>query len=51
LLAFIDETARQGFVPAAQQELLQVDADPASLLDRLAALARKATEADDYRSI
>ena len=51
LLGFIDETARQGFVPAEQQALLQVDADPASLLDRLAALARKATEADDYRAI
>ncbi len=51
LLGFIDETARQGFVPAAQQALLQVDADPASLLDRLAALARRATEADDYRAI
>ena len=51
LLGFIDETARQGFVPAAQQALLQVDADPAVLLQRLAVLAAQATTPDDYRSI
>ena len=48
LLGFLDETGRQGFVPTAQRELLQVDADPASLLGRLTALAGGANAADDY---
>ena len=51
LIGFIEETARQRFVPAAQQALLQIDTDPASLLDRLAALAGQATAPDDYRAI
>lgn len=48
LLGFLDETGRQGFVPTAQRELLQVDADPAALLGRLSALAGSANAADDY---
>ena len=48
LLRFLDETGRQGFVPTAQRELLQVDADPAALLGRLSALAGSANAADDY---
>jgi uncharacterized protein (TIGR00730 family) len=51
LLDFIGETGRQGFVPAAQRALLQVDDDPSALVDRLASLAGQATAPDDYRSI
>ena len=51
LLGFLDETGRQGFVPASQRELLQVDADPATLLDLLIKLAGQGTAPDDYRRI
>ena len=51
LISFIGETERQGFVPAAQRALLQVDDDPATLLERLAVLAGQATAPDDYRAI
>jgi uncharacterized protein (TIGR00730 family) len=51
LLAFIEETEHQGFVPPAQRALLQVDADAAALLARLSALAERASAPDDYRSI
>jgi uncharacterized protein (TIGR00730 family) len=51
LLAFIEETEYQGFVPPAQRALLQVDADAATLLARLSALAGQASAPDDYRSI
>jgi uncharacterized protein (TIGR00730 family) len=51
LLAFIEATERQGFVPPAQRALLQVDADAAALLARLSALAAQATAPDDYRAI
>jgi hypothetical protein len=51
LLAFIEDTERQGFVPPAQRALLQVDSDPVALLARLSVLARRATAPDDYRSI
>ena len=52
LLAFLDQSVAEGFVPVAQRELLQVDAGPEPLLDRLAALARPAPVAeDDYRQI
>ena len=51
LLGFLDETGRQGFVPDSQRELLQVDADPALLLDRLITLAGQGTAPDDYRRI
>ena len=51
LLAFLGETEKQGFVLPAQSRLLQVDAEAAPLLQRLAALAAQATEPDDYRQI
>ena len=51
LLDFIGETEQMGFVPAAQRSLLQVDEDAARLLERLTALARRASAPDDYRSI
>jgi uncharacterized protein (TIGR00730 family) len=51
LLAFIEETEKQGFVPPVQRALLQVDADAAALLARLSALAERASAPDDYRSI
>ena len=51
LLAFLDETGAQGFVPEAQRALLQVDSDAQRLLSRLAALARTADAPDDYRNI
>ena len=51
LLDFIETTGQQGFVPPAQRALLQVDADPAALLARLALLAGRATGPDDYRAI
>ena len=51
LLAFIDDTERQGFVPPAQSALLQVDTDAAALLARLSVLAGRAVAPDDYRSI
>lgn len=37
LLAFIDHTVAQGFADRQQAEMLIVDADPAALLDKLAA--------------
>jgi uncharacterized protein (TIGR00730 family) len=51
LLRFLQESVDRGFVPAAQHQLLQVSADPADLLDRLAALSRLAVAPDDYRQI
>lgn len=51
LLAFMAETVRQGFVSPPQHDLLQVDADPAALLDRISALMPLATAPDDYRRI
>lgn len=51
LLTFLRETEAQGFVPKAQRELLQVHADPSTLLHRLAAIAAKAEAPDDYRLI
>jgi uncharacterized protein (TIGR00730 family) len=51
LLAFLDLTGEQGFVPPAQRALLQVDVDPNALLSRLAASARGAGAPDDYRAI
>lgn len=50
LLAFLDRSVVQGFVPPAQRALLQVDSDADALLDRLAALAARAG-ADDYGQI
>ena len=51
LLSFLDVSVDDGFVAAPQRELLQVAADPAELLERLAAQARTATAPDDYRKI
>ena len=51
LLTFLRETEEHDFVPKAQRELLQVHADPSTLLQRIAALAAKAVAPDDYRLI
>ncbi len=51
LLEFLDQSVAHGFVPHAQRDLLQVRAEPVALLDRLAALARPAPGAEDYRQI
>jgi uncharacterized protein (TIGR00730 family) len=48
LLDFIGHAAQAGFVSAPQRGLLQVDARPAVLLDRMAGLARSAAAPDDY---
>jgi uncharacterized protein (TIGR00730 family) len=48
LLAFVAAMAGEGFVLPAQRELLQVDAQPQPLLQRLGKLAAGATEPDDY---
>lgn len=51
LLAFMQQSVVDGFVPAAQQQLLQVDNDATRLLDRLAKHAAQATVPDDYKRI
>ncbi len=51
LLAFMDQSVADGFVPPAQHQLLQVANDPVVLLDQLAKQARHATAPDDYRKI
>ena len=51
LLDFLHATGREGFVPAAQLELLQVAGEPDALLSRLDALAADATAPDDYQNI
>ncbi|WP_310738478.1 TIGR00730 family Rossman fold protein [Piscinibacter sp. HJYY11] len=51
LLAFLDQSVAQGFVPAAQRPLLQSSADAVDLLERLARDAKMATAPDDYRKI
>ena len=51
LLRFLEAAGRQGFIPPAQLALLQVGADISELLARLARLAVRATEPDDYRRI
>ncbi len=51
LLAFLRDIEEQGFVPAAQRELLQVQSDPTLLLKRIASLAATAHAPDDYRLI
>jgi uncharacterized protein (TIGR00730 family) len=50
LLAFLDASVEQGFVPPAQRELLQVDTDVQTLLDRLGRLASE-IGGEDYRQI
>lgn len=51
LLAFMQRTQDDGFVTAEQMAAIRVDADPARLLDALAADAARATQAEDYRRI
>lgn len=51
LLTFMQQTVVQGFVAAPQHALLEVDADPRALLDRIAAAMPLATAPDDYRHI
>ncbi len=51
LLAFLDESVVRGFVPLAQRQLLQVGADPETLLDRMAALAQPGRVVEQYRQI
>lgn len=51
LLRFMGDTVLQGFVSAPQHALLEVDADPGALLDRIGALMPLATAPDDYRRI
>ena len=48
LLAFMRHTLHAGFIDASQQAMLTVHADPATLLDRLAAEAGRAQQADDF---
>jgi uncharacterized protein (TIGR00730 family) len=48
LLDFASGMAEAGFVTPTQRELLQVDAMPAPLLQRLGGLARVADAPDDY---
>ena len=51
LLGFLRQSEAQGFMAAAQNELLQVDTDPIALVERLGVLAPLATAPDDYRQI
>ncbi|HEX3138638.1 MAG TPA: LOG family protein, partial [Rhizobacter sp.] len=51
LLSFMSQAVADGFVPPAQQLLLQAGSEPAELLDRLGAQALVATSPDDYRRI
>lgn len=48
LLAFVADMADAGFVQPEQRALLQVDAQPQALLQRLGRLAAGATAPDDY---
>jgi hypothetical protein len=51
LLAFMRHTVAEGFLDEAQNRVPQVAGDPVELLDRLAALARRASAPDDYSRI
>jgi uncharacterized protein (TIGR00730 family) len=51
MLGFLRHSETQGFMAAAQNALLQVDADPVALVERLGTLAPLATAPDDYRRI
>jgi uncharacterized protein (TIGR00730 family) len=51
LLAFLAHTRQAGFIDAGQQAMVAIDADPASLLDRLAADARHADRPEDFSRI
>ena len=51
LLAFMRRTLHAGFIDASQQAMLTVHDDPATLLDRLAAEAGRAQQADDFSQL
>lgn len=51
LLAFIAKAGRNGFVPGAQIDLLQVGTEAEDLLSRLATQASAATGPDDYERV
>jgi uncharacterized protein (TIGR00730 family) len=51
LLAFLKQSKIDGFMSAAQTELLLVDTEPARILDTLATAAKLATGPDDYSRI
>lgn len=51
LLAFLQHTVTRGFLREAHRAVLEVGVEPGELLERLAALARAATQPDDYRRI
>ena len=51
MLAFLRQSEAEGFMAAAQNQLLQVGDAPSALLNRLGALAALATAQDDYRRI
>lgn len=50
-LAMMQHAQSAGFVTAAQHQLLEVDSEPARLLDTLASLMPLARAVDDYRRI
>lgn len=50
-IAFMKQTTAAGFLSEPQLQTLQVDTDPAKLLDRLSLLAPQATAPDDYTRI
>jgi len=51
LLAFMDHSVAQGFLDPAQQAVVTVGTDPESLLQAVAAQARRATAPDDFTRI
>ena len=51
LMAFLQHGLHQGFMAAAQSDLLQVGSDPLALVERLGALAHLANAPDDYRQV
>ena len=51
LLAFLDHSAKHGFMNQTQLDFLEVASDPLALLDRLGAMVPLATDPDDYRHI
>jgi len=51
LLTFMKHTLASGFIDGEQQRMLTVDAEPARLLNELAAQSKNATQADDFRRI
>ena len=51
LLRFMSRSVDEGFLAPTQHALLQVDTDPAALLDRLHRLAASGGREDDYSRI